>query len=75
MKHHDNVHNDARTRDMCEQHVAKRTTRKNDVCVTREWRVATRDKVRDVQNHARTMHGHTRLSTRTTRGAARHQDE
>jgi hypothetical protein len=57
----------ADTHDIHEQHVAMRTTRKNDTCVTREWRVATRDKVRDVQNNARTMHGHMRFSVRTTR--------
>jgi hypothetical protein len=58
---------------MREQRVAMHTTRKNDVCVTREWRVVTSDKVRDVQNNVGTMHDHTQLSARTTRKAARHR--
>jgi hypothetical protein len=41
------------THDMCEQRTAMRTTRKNNACIMREWRVATRDKVRDVQDNAR----------------------
>jgi hypothetical protein len=59
--------------DMHEQRAAMRTTRKNDACVTREWRMLTHGKVRDVQNNARTMHDHTRFSARTTREAARHR--
>jgi hypothetical protein len=61
----------ANTHDMRKQHVAMRITRKNEVCVTREWHVAKRDKVPGVQNDEGTMHGHTRLSARTTHEAAR----